>query len=479
MKIPNSVIYVVGEVLGNYYYSHTRLNTLFGGNGFPGDPPTGNCIQKCQEWMKRANNSDEVDPLELLGLVLVEFMNLDRKDDQAWNDGFRRVTEALAKNILAFDLNGRIVPVPAGNSAEPTSLSATIVQSEPTNSHQIQATGRVPSSTVTNYPVIVLVTVNDNETHAVLDAFLGEGKTPTHVTRGGVTYSELGIHGGHRLVNTVCEMGAGGIGASQQRTRQAIEHWQPHAIIAVGIAFGLDEGKQHIGDVLVSSQIQEYELGRLNADGTLTPRGDKPSCADVLRNRLRQTDTTQLRCHSDWPKVRFGLVLSGQKLVDNLDYRESLKRLFIEAIGGEMEGVGLYVSANEAKVDWIVVKAICDWGHNKNQADKDAWQRLAARNAACVLKSALDVGSLYTNENANTGDSLPSPATSAFGMNSSPISGRSAPVTEPKALEIWQKKLDFLLAEEAKISDAEQKFSIQQRIEDARMKIQELGGQVR
>lgn len=406
MKIPNSVIYAVGDVLGSWYYSHTKLNTLFGGNGFPGDPPAGNCIQKCQEWMRRANDTADVDQLELLGLVLVEFMNLNFKDDPRWNDNFRRVMEVLAKNSLAFELNGRIITISSENSAEPTSQNASIAQSVPPH---LEATGRAPSSTVTQYPVIIVVTVNDNETHALLDAFLGEGKAPVHNTIGGVTYTELGIHGGHLIVNTVCEMGAGGIGASQQRTRQAIVHWHPLAIISVGIAFGLDETKQKIGEVLVSSQIQDYELGRLNADGTLTPRGDKPSCADVLRNRLRQTNTTEKRRHSDWPKVRFGLVLSGQKLVDNLDYRETLKTLFTEAVGGEMEGIGLYVSASEAKVDWIVVKGICDWGYNKNQADKDAWQRLAGKNAARVLKAALDVGSLYSSKHANTGDSHAKP----------------------------------------------------------------------
>jgi hypothetical protein len=44
------------------------------------------------------------------------------------------------------------------------------------------------------------------------------------------------------------------------------------------------------------------------------------------------------------------------------------------------------------------------------------------------------------------------------------------------ALAIWQKKLEFLQAEEAKAADADQKFSIQQRIEEAKAKIQELGG---
>jgi len=190
-------------------------------------------------------------------------------------------------------------------------------------------------------------------------------------------------------------MGAGGIGASQQRTQQAIQHWRPQAVISVGVAFGLHEEKQRIGDVLVSTQIQDYELGRMNHDGVLTPRGDRPSCADALLNRLRVTNSTERRRSKDWPKVHFGLIISGQKLVDNLDYRESLKSLSPEAIGGEMEGTGVYASANAAKTDWIVVKGICDWGHKKNQADKDTCQKLAAKNAAVVLKASLNLCGLY------------------------------------------------------------------------------------
>jgi nucleoside phosphorylase len=252
-------------------------------------------------------------------------------------------------------------------------------------------------------PVIVLMTVNDNETHAIWDEFIGQGNAPVQTTKGAVTYCELGVHGGNQIVHTVCEMGAGAVGASQQRASDAIEHWKPKAVIAVGIAFGLDETKQKVGDVLVAKQIQDYELGRLNSDGTLTPRSDKPGCSQSLVNRLTQTDLSRQRSSSgrSWPKVRYGLVLSGQKLVDNLDYRESLKKLFALAIGGEMEGSGLYASAHAKKVDWIVVKAICDWGHDKNQGMKDEWQKLAAQNAAQVLKAALEVDGLYGAKGTN------------------------------------------------------------------------------
>lgn len=253
-------------------------------------------------------------------------------------------------------------------------------------------------------PVIVLVTVNENETRAVLDAFLGADKADLETrggnsyleTRGGLSYLDLGLHGGNRIIHTQSEMGAGGAGAAQQRARDAIDHWQPKAIIAVGIAFGVDEKQQAIGDVLISKQIQDYELGRLNDTGQLTLRGAKPDSADTLLNRLRQINNVEMRRNKEgWPKLRFGLILCGQKLLDSLDFRESLKAQFPDAIGGEMEGSGVYGAVSAKHVDWIVIKAICDWGHDKNHAEKDAWQKLAANNAAQVLKIALCQDGLY------------------------------------------------------------------------------------
>jgi hypothetical protein len=58
--------------------------------------------------------------------------------------------------------------------------------------------------------------------------------------------------------------------------------------------------------------------------------------------------------------------------------------------------------------------------------------------------------------------------------------GQAATPTPAKtphpAVAIWQKKLDFLLMEEAKASDAAMRFNIQQQIVEARKKLLEQGG---
>ena len=91
-------------------------------------------------------------------------------------------------------------------------------------------------------------------------------------------------------------------------------------------------------------------------------------------------------------KVRFGTVLSGEKLVDNLGFRENLKELEPEAIGGEMEGTGVFAACHERVAHWLVVKAICDWGDGNKAEDKDDRQKLAAKNAATLVFTALQRG---------------------------------------------------------------------------------------
>ena len=53
--IPNSVIGAVSSVIAAYYYSHSKLETLFMESGAPGDAPEGNCEKKCSDWLKRCN----------------------------------------------------------------------------------------------------------------------------------------------------------------------------------------------------------------------------------------------------------------------------------------------------------------------------------------------------------------------------------------------------------------------------------------
>jgi nucleoside phosphorylase len=180
----------------------------------------------------------------------------------------------------------------------------------------------------------------------------------------------VGKYGEYNAVAAKSEMGHSAVGAAMLATEEGLRLWQPRATFMVGIAFAKNTGKQHIGQVLVAKSIIPYDNQRIG--DTVIDRGiPLPSDATLL-NRFENA--------IDW---RFGLpdgnicrkesgpILSAEKLVDNLEFRNNLFSRFPQAIGGEMEGAGFYAAAYRKRVPCLLLKSICDWGdgqkHKKHQ----------------------------------------------------------------------------------------------------------------
>jgi WD40 repeat protein/nucleoside phosphorylase/uncharacterized protein YjbI with pentapeptide repeats len=249
----------------------------------------------------------------------------------------------------------------------------------------------------------LLVTVNPRETHALFDRFLGAGRAPELLPG---DYNDLGIVGDYVVIHTLCEMGTANPGAALVRVGRAIQDLRPQVVIGVGVGFGVKPSKQRFGDVLVSKQIHCYESRRVNADGNFALRGDRVTASTFWLKRMRNVDNARNRDSAAiWPKLHFGLVLSGEELVDNTQHRDELVRLTGgEAIGGDMEAAGIYVACDEHRCEWLLVKAISDWadgykaGSTADEQDQDDQrQRQAAANAAlavwaCLAMTPLDSG---------------------------------------------------------------------------------------
>jgi len=95
-------------------------------------------------------------------------------------------------------------------------------------------------------------------------------------------------------------------------------------------------------------------------------------------------------------------ILSGEKLINDNSVKSILFDRFPDAKGGEMEGNGVYSASDRNKIDWIIIKAICDWADG-NKSDK--WQKLAAQNSVNYTKEILssdnileDAGILSIND---------------------------------------------------------------------------------
>jgi nucleoside phosphorylase len=262
-----------------------------------------------------------------------------------------------------------------------------------TGTQQAPTSARPSNSSPSNADVL-LVTVTTVETRAVFDhAKERTGKEAQRVFEGNKTYYNLGIIGGSRTWLVRSEMGLAGPGGALLTVADGIRVLSPDAVIMVGIAFGVDQDKQPIGKVLVSRQILDYDLQKVGtaSDGTMQIRirGDRPQASPRLLDRLRDGEF-------GWngSEPEFGLMLSGPKLIDNLNFRDRLLEIEPEAIGGEMEGAGLYAAAVAQKVDWIMVKAVCDYADGHKRENKEERQKLAAQNAAGFVFHVIAQGGL-------------------------------------------------------------------------------------
>lgn len=95
----------------------------------------------------------------------------------------------------------------------------------------------------------------------------------------------------------------------------------------------------------MSEAIIPYEFARIGASQTIS-RAATAVAGSTLFERAKVAGR-------GWDDVYFGKILSGEKLVDNNAYKHSLFNEHKEAIGGEMEGAGLFAACSRRNIsEW-------------------------------------------------------------------------------------------------------------------------------
>lgn len=165
---------------------------------------------------------------------------------------------------------------------------------------------------------------------------------------------------------------------------QLVNELQPIGVLMVGIAFGVDEHSQKIGDVLVSDKILPYDSQKLLEDKTQYKEIPKEVGFQLLNAFKEYREWCYFLPDSKQSVVYIGSMLTGSRLINNYEYREKLLDDFAEnkPIGGEMEAQGIYsISRLHNISEWIIVKGICDWGYKKDNPSKEKDQVIAANSA--------------------------------------------------------------------------------------------------
>ncbi len=239
-------------------------------------------------------------------------------------------------------------------------------------------------------PSILIVTATDVETkhlHAQLVSII-DGLGIFKIVDQEQTFYVAKL-GSYNVVHVQCEMGSIQRDGSTLTTYAAIATWKPAAVIMMGIAFGVNRRTQCIGDVLVSRSILPYDIKRDGVKKTVHRGIPSPSGRILFEKFTNCPDWQHSYGNGRIAKIIPGDILSGESLIDNLATRKRLVEAFPTAEGGEMEGVGLSSAANACSLEWILIKAICDFADGKKKYAKRKRQIIAATAAASLCKYVL------------------------------------------------------------------------------------------
>jgi|SRR5579862_346945 len=226
------------------------------------------------------------------------------------------------------------------------------------------------------------------------------------------TIYESGVLTGDRNLDwqiSLAEIGPGNPGAAAEAER-AIAYFAPEIVLFVGVAGGIKD--VNVGDVVVGTKVYGYESGK--AEGHFKPRPVTFNSSYDLEQRARAEAKRE-----DWLvrtsksptstfRVFVGPIAAGEKVISS---RESAVFSFInenfgDALAVEMEGVGFLDAAHaNQQVHALVIRGISDLIDNKERADAQGSQELAASNAAAF---ALEVLAKYSARRSMA-DGLPKP----------------------------------------------------------------------
>jgi nucleoside phosphorylase len=171
---------------------------------------------------------------------------------------------------------------------------------------------------------------------------------------------------------------------SAAATSTALAVLEPKRVMLVGICAGIGS-EARLGDVCVSDQIVDYDLGKVRR-GQYTPRWQAwASDATLVRAARAYQDrswaetilTSRPDGSTDLPKAHLGTVLSASKIVADENMVTSLRNVWSQAVGLEMEASGVAAVTHEhpAQPSFILIKGVCDYA---DASKNDQWQSYAA-----------------------------------------------------------------------------------------------------
>jgi len=264
---------------------------------------------------------------------------------------------------------------------------------------------------------IVILTALEEE-HDAMVRYLG--KTEKQISHSGQQYQTCYVNDNLVALPVACGQGQLNTCAA---TVKAINDLMPDWLLLIGIA-GVLKNDISLGDILVAEHIIDYELAKLREIGKTNDRKTKSGAGKPGRGTsgrrkgtLPETEFRQISYPSstklidvakaidkaEWtrqgiaskrpdkksnmPRVRFGAMFCGNKVVAASRFADELRRLYPAALGLEMEGAGAaaILKAVSDPPAFLMIKSAVD---RCDGTKNDRWHQYgddAAASFCCAL----------------------------------------------------------------------------------------------
>jgi nucleoside phosphorylase len=248
------------------------------------------------------------------------------------------------------------------------------------------AQSRDPRGMATRTADVVIVTALAEE-HAALVAVLGCVSRPDSIGRPVVTAEIAGVRIGVESLH-----GMGNVGAASAASTVMMA-WAADYLILVGITGGFESADVRPGDVVIPDQVVGYESSKMTAEGThRRPEVYRPDFDLLTAARAVEADewSTGIRTAAPGPghppRIHFGPVLSGEKVVAAAQAAADLRTCWPKAVAVEMESFGSALAMYRQRGRFLMVKGVSDLA---DAGKDDRWRPYAAEVAALFTRAVL------------------------------------------------------------------------------------------
>lgn len=197
--------------------------------------------------------------------------------------------------------------------------------------------------------------------------------------RGGETYS----------IVVLPLVGMGNTNAASAASN-AILRWKPRYVLVVGIAGGVEKNGVAIGDVLISDQIADYELQKIENGKSFVRwqvhRADMRLLAAATNHlNLGWRDVVAKRFDENASEVHVGPICTGNKVIADKSLMNEYRDVWTKMIGVEMEGGGVAnaVWQSSGQIGMLMIRGVSDLADGKkNTQNTKRWRPYACEIAA-------------------------------------------------------------------------------------------------